>query len=139
VPRGAFGPRLQAAIATLAVRNRISRRDTTELFRELFGARISAGSIDAVVQRTATALEEPYEDLLCHIRAARTINVDETGWRLRGGKRTLWGALTVRAAVFRIAPDRHSWARSSPASPAPIAGGPTTTSPPNSDNSAGRT
>jgi transposase len=107
VPAGAFGPRLQAAIATLAVRNRISRRDTTELLRELFGARISAGSIDAIVQRAAAALEEPYEDLLCHIRAARAINVDETGWRLRGGKRTLWGALTLRAAVFRIAPDRH--------------------------------
>ena len=29
------------------------------------------------------------------------------GWRLRGGKRTLWGALTCRAAVFRIAADRH--------------------------------
>ncbi len=31
VPRGAFGPRLQAAVATLAVRNRVSRRDTVEL------------------------------------------------------------------------------------------------------------
>jgi len=29
------------------------------------------------------------------------------GWRLRGGKRTLWGALTCRAAVFRIAEGRH--------------------------------
>ena len=107
VPVGAFGPRLQAAVVTLAVRNRISRRDTTELFRELFGACISAGSIDAIVQRTATVLKEPYEELLCQIRAAPVVNVDETGWRLRGGKRTLWGALTVRAALFRIAADRH--------------------------------
>jgi transposase len=107
VPRGAFGPRLQAAVATLAVRNRVSRRDTTELSRELFGARVSAGSIDAIVQHAGSALEEPYEELLRHIRAAPAINVDETGWRLRGGKRTLWGALTFRAAVFRIAPDRH--------------------------------
>src|SRR5450756_1708897 len=53
VPPGAFGPRLQAAVATLAVRNRVSRRDTTELLRELFGARLSAGSIDAIVQRAA--------------------------------------------------------------------------------------
>src|SRR5674476_502064 len=52
VPLGAFGPRLQAAIATLAVRNRVSRRDTTELFRELFGAALSSGSIDAIVQHT---------------------------------------------------------------------------------------
>jgi len=107
VPPGAFGPRLQAAVATLAVRNRISRRDTAELMGELFGARISAGSIDTIVRHAGEALEEPYEELLCHIRAAPAINVDETGWRLRGGRRALWGALTSRAALFRIAPDRH--------------------------------
>ena len=33
--------------------------------------------------------------------------MDETGWRTAGARRTLWGALTERAAVFRIAPDRH--------------------------------
>jgi len=107
VPAGAFGPRLQAAVATLAVRNRVSRRDAVELVGELFGARLSAGSVEAILQRAATALDEPYEDLLGHVRAAPAINIDETGWRLRGGKRTLWGALTFRAAVFRIAEGRH--------------------------------
>ena len=107
VPGGAFGPRLQAAVATLAVRNRVSRRDTTELLRELFGARIAAGSVDAIVRRAAAALEQPYDDLLGHIRAAPAVNVDETGWRLRGGRRTLWGALTAHTALFRIAADRH--------------------------------
>ena len=107
VQPGAFGPRLQAAVASLAVRNRVSRRDTTELAGELFGAQISCGSVEAIVSRVSAALEEPYEELLCHVRAASALNIDETGWRLRGGKRTLWGALTRRAAVFRIAPDRH--------------------------------
>ena len=107
VPRGAFGPRLQAAVATLAVRNRVSRRDTTELFRELFGATLSSGSIDAIVQHAGEALAEPHAQLAEQIRCASVVNVDETGWRLRGGKRTLWGALTFRAAVFRIAEGRH--------------------------------
>jgi hypothetical protein len=107
VPPGAFGPRLQAAVATLAVRNRVSRRDATELLRELFGAQLSSGSVEAIVSRASAALEEPYEDLLGHVRAAPAINIDETGWRLRGGKRTLWGALTRQEAVFRIAEGRH--------------------------------
>ena len=107
VPSGAFGPRLQAAVATLAVRNRVSRRDATELLAELFGARLSAGSVEAILQRVAQALEEPYEDLLADVRASPALNIDETGWRLRGGRRTLWGALTGRAAVFRIAEGRH--------------------------------
>jgi transposase len=37
VAKSAFGPSLQAAIALLSVRNRVSRRDTSELCGELFG------------------------------------------------------------------------------------------------------
>ena len=107
VPASAFGPRLQAAVATLAVRNRISRRDTVELAGELFGARLSAGSVDAILRRTAAALAVPYGELLRQSRASPVLNVDETGWRTRGARRTLWGALTGRTALFRIAPDRH--------------------------------
>jgi transposase len=108
VPWSAFGPRLQAAVATLAVRNRVSRRDTVELIGELFGCRLATGTIDAIVQRTGEALAEPHARLSEQIRSAPAVNVDETGWRLRGSKRTLWGALTERAALFRIAPDRHA-------------------------------
>ncbi len=107
VPPGAFGPRLEAAIATLAVRNRISRRDTVELVRELFGARLATGSIDAILRRTAKALAEPYEKLLRRTRASPAVNIDETSWRTQGCQRTLWGALTGQTAIFRIAPDRH--------------------------------
>jgi len=105
--QSAFGPRLQAAIATLSLRNRVSRRDVVELCEELFGARICAGGVEAILARTGEALEEPYAQLLSDIRAARAINVDETGWRLRGSQRTLWGLFSERLAVFQIAADRH--------------------------------
>jgi transposase len=107
VAGSAFGPRLQAAIATLAVRNRISRRDTVELCSELFGARISVGSIDQVLTRAADALEVPHEELAGALRRSGRLNMDETGWRLKGGRRTLWGAFTEKLAVYRIAEDRH--------------------------------
>ena len=107
LPRGSFGAHLQAAVATLAVRNRVSRRDTVELARDLFGAELSTGAVDAIVQRTGEALAAPHARLQDQIRCAPAVNIDETGWRLRGGKRTLWGALTPQAALFRIVPDRH--------------------------------
>jgi len=107
VPPGAFGPRFQAAVATLAVRNRISRRDTVELMAELFGARLAAGSVDAILTRTADALFEPYEKLLRRTRASPAVNIDETSWRTQGCQRALWGALTGRTAIFRIGADRH--------------------------------
>jgi len=74
---------------------------------ELFGARLSAGTVDAILERVGDALDPAYEELLAQVRGARAVNVDETGWRLRGARRTLWGAFTPRAAVFRIAADRH--------------------------------
>jgi transposase len=107
VASSAFGPRLQAAVAALAVRNRVSRRDTVELMAELFGARISAGSVDQVLTRTADALELPHEQLLAALRRSGRLNMDETGWRLKGQRRTLWGAFTEQLAVYRIASDRH--------------------------------
>jgi len=70
VAASAFGPRLQAAVVTLAVRNRISRRDTVELCEQLFSSRISTGTVDAILQRTADALSEPCADLLERVRGA---------------------------------------------------------------------
>jgi transposase len=103
----AFGPRFQAAVAALVVRNRVSRLDAVELLEELFGARISTGAVDAILTRTGDALAEPYLDLLEQVRASPALNMDETGWRLKGVQRALWGAFTDRLAVFQIRADRH--------------------------------
>jgi transposase len=109
VPRSAFGPRLQAAVVTLAVRNRVSRRDTTELARELFGVELATGSVDAIIQRAGDALAGPYTELERRIKTAQVVNIDETGRKTAGGSRTLWGVLTSRTAVFRIAAGRHAF------------------------------
>src|SRR2546430_8870012 len=101
LPRSAFGPRLQAAVVTLAVRHRVSRRDTTELARELFGVELSTGSADAIIQRAGEALAGPYTQLEQRIKAAAAVNIDETGWKTAGGSRTPWGALTTPTAAFR--------------------------------------
>jgi transposase len=107
--RWAFGPGLQAAVVTLTVRNRVSRRDATELARELFGVEVSTGTVDAIVQRAGAALAAPHTRLEQELKRSPVVNIDETGWKTAGGSRTLWGALTGRNAVFRIAPGRHAF------------------------------
>jgi transposase len=109
VPRSSFGPRLQAAVVTLAVRNRVSRRDTTEFARELFGVELATGSVDAIIHRAGDALAGPHTRLEQEIKSAPVVNIDETGWKTAGGNRTLWGALSARSAVFRIAAGRHGF------------------------------
>ena len=103
----AFGPRLQGAVALLSVRNRVSRRDASELCGELFGCEVSVGSVDAICQRISTALAEPYTALREAVKDVPVVCVDETGWRNAGQKRTLWGAITDSFAAFHIAADRH--------------------------------
>lgn len=107
IASSAFGPRFEAAVAALSARNRISRRDVVELAEELFGARISAGTADAILTRTAAALEDPCEQLLTRVRSSESLNMDETGWRLKGAQRALWGMFTDRHAIFHVAADRH--------------------------------
>jgi hypothetical protein len=102
-----FGPRLQAAVATLSVRNRVSREDAVELCEELFGCRISSGTIDAILARTARTLRKPHDDLLAALRASPALNMDETGWRTAGQRRALWGLFSQRHAYFTVQADRH--------------------------------
>jgi transposase len=107
VAASAFGPRLQAALAALSLRNRISRRDVVELAEELFCARISAGAVEAILERASEALAQPHADLLGRLRGARALNMDETGWRTAGERRALWGIFNQRHAYLHIAADRH--------------------------------
>jgi transposase len=103
----AFGPMLQAALVTLTARNRISRRDLSELAGELFGVRISVGAIDQICQRASALLAGPHEQLVAGVLGSGAINVDETGWFLAGENRSMWTAATGEAAIFRIVADRH--------------------------------
>jgi transposase len=107
VGESAFGPILQAALVTLTTRNRISRRDLSELAGELFQVGISVGAIDQICQRASGLLAGPHEQLVAGVLGSGAINVDETGWFLAGENRSMWTAATANAAIFRIVADRH--------------------------------
>ena len=107
IANSAFGPRFQAAVAVLSVRNRVSRRDVVELGEELFGVRLCTGTVEAILQRAGQALAEPYRQLGESVCASESLNMDETGWRTAGERRALWGMFTGRHAFFHLAPDRH--------------------------------
>ncbi len=54
--RARSAPACRLRVAALSVRNRVSRRDVVELCEELFGARISTGTVEAILARAAEAL-----------------------------------------------------------------------------------
>jgi transposase len=106
VPAGAFGPRLQAAVALLSGRYRLSRREVAAVCGDLLGARLAVGSVDALCQATAAALAEPVADLTAAVRKAAVAHADETSWPQAGQRRWLWGVTTRLITVFTIAASR---------------------------------
>ena len=107
-PRSAFGPRFQAAVAALSVRNRVSRRDVVELVRR---AVRRARSAPAASTRSSTApatrWRDPYEELLERLRAQRGAEHGRDGLAHRRERRALWGMFTSATPSFSVAPDRH--------------------------------
>lgn len=102
-----FGPGVQAAVVSLIARNRISRRDMSELAADLFGLTLSVGAVEAICKRACAMLERPHGALVEGVLSSRALNVDETGWFTAHEQRTMWTAATPEAAIFRIAEDRH--------------------------------
>jgi transposase len=108
VPTGAYGPRLQAAVATLSGGYRLSRRAVVDLCETLLDAPLSVGSVDALCQATSEALAPPVAEAVATLPAAAVVHADETPWRQGQERPWLWVAATALVSVFRIARGRDS-------------------------------
>jgi len=108
VPRGAFGPRLQAMVSLSGGHYHLSKRKTEELMADFFQADVSLGSIPALEQRTSEAIREPVEEAREYVKTQSQVNMDETGWRESNQRAWLWVAATTWVTVFLIRCSRGS-------------------------------
>lgn len=107
VPIGAFGPRLQAAVAGISGRYRLSRRAVVGILADVVGAQVALGSVDALCQATSEALAQPVAELAQAVRAAPVANADETSWLQASKLCWLWVVVTGWITVFTIAQSRR--------------------------------
>src|SRR4051794_16948808 len=108
VPRGCFGPYLQAVLAMFAGAYRLSKRQIRQVAADLFRLSISTGMISKLERQSAATLEAPYNELAIAVHHAEATNIDETSWRECLRKVWLWATVTPLFAVFTIAKDRSS-------------------------------
>jgi len=80
VPTGSFGPRVQATVAMLGGRFRLSRRETSGVMGQVFGVPISIGSVDALCQATGEALAPVTAALVATLPTAPLLHADGTRW-----------------------------------------------------------
>jgi transposase len=106
VPRGAFGPRLQATITLLTGAYRLSKRQVRAALADMLGLTVSTGMVCKTERAAAEAVAAPIDELERHVRSATSSGVDETGWREGKTRAWLWVAVTPEATAFRIARSR---------------------------------
>ena len=102
VPRGAFGPRLQAWIGLLSGAYRLSHRNITTLLGDAFGVHLAVGSISAQEQQVSAAVAAPVAEAWDHVQRQAAVNLDETGWHEARARAWLWTAAAAGVTVFAI-------------------------------------
>lgn len=83
-PGTPFGPGVIAAAVYLRFVHAIGYRRLHELFRHLFGLRISEGALDAAFRRAKPGFDSEVSAILARLRRSRVICSDETGVRVDG-------------------------------------------------------
>jgi hypothetical protein len=89
-----FGPRLIAAIATMATVERLPGRMIQERLKREYGLVLSHGGIVGLLQRMATVGRGAYDQIQKDVRASPVVHADETGWRENGQHTTVWTVST---------------------------------------------
>jgi transposase len=102
VGAGSFGPRLQALVALLSGRYRLSRREVVHLMGDVWGAEVALGSVMELEQATSAALAPVVAEAQAAAQRAAVANLDETGWREGRRKAWLWVMVTALLTVFRV-------------------------------------
>ncbi len=102
VPRGAFGPRVQALVGLLSGSYRLSKRLIEELLADAFGVKLSLGTVCGLERQVSQAVADPVAEARRHVPQQGAANLDETGWREGGVKAWLWTAVTAWVTVFVV-------------------------------------
>lgn len=103
VPQGAFGPRLQAALALFTGCYHVSKRTVQSALGDLFGVDLSLGSVSTTEQNVSAALKVPVTEAHQYVQQSTgAVHADETGWREARKRAWLWIAGTALVTVFQI-------------------------------------
>jgi transposase len=100
VPRGEFGPRVQAITALCTGAYHLSKRITQSVLEDLFGGSRGLGTVANLEQATAQAVAEPGAEARAYVRAQPAAYADETGWREGPPRAWLWTVVTAGVTVF---------------------------------------
>lgn len=102
VPRGAFGPRLQAAVGVCSGVYHMSKRAIQGFLGDMLGIEMSLGAIIASQCAASQALDRPVAEAREFVQQQPVKNADETGFRQGRPRAWLWVVVTTHVTVFLV-------------------------------------
>jgi len=101
-----YGPGVKARVLYLQQYQLLPYQRTSEAMRDLFGCRISAGTVANIVRECATGLVETELQIKQQLRRSSVIHADETGLRINGRLAYVHVASTPRLTHYASATHR---------------------------------
>jgi transposase len=98
----AFGPRLQAEVATLVTDGHMTRSKLKRHLGESWDLRLSSGAITDMTKRVGEACEPICDGLQEALSHEPAIFADETSWRLAGKRCYAWGIFSKDKALISM-------------------------------------
>jgi transposase-like protein len=81
---------------------------SVEIFKICFGLKTTNGTLCNAVKLVSKYYKKEFENIKNHIKKAKAVYVDETGWRIKGVNHWLWVFVTKNEAFFKIDKRRSS-------------------------------
>ena len=107
---GAAASQLGPGAITLAAKLHkglgLSLGKVQDLFARSFRLPVSRGALAQAMHRLARKLKPTYQAMTRHLRAARDVAADETGWRVGGLRNWLHAFVALQVTVYIIRPGR---------------------------------
>jgi transposase len=109
VPRGSFGPRMQATLSWASAELRLSKRKSAQAVEDLFDVPVSVGSVVGLQQSTSEAVREAVQEAQRYVQQQPGAkHLDETSWKQGQSRAWLWVAISGLVAVFAVRLSRGS-------------------------------
>jgi transposase len=105
VPKGAFGPGVQAVASALVADGHMSRRKVVGVLGDVFGLDISLGALSEAEASVSSAVAPAVEEARVEALAEHVKHLDATTWRQAGAYKALWVMATATVTVFTVAAD----------------------------------
>lgn len=105
VPKYALGPRLSSVICLFSGAYQMSRRQVVVALKELYGIRVSLGTVSNIEGRMSSALAKSSEEAMTHIENSSVKHVDETSFLRDSQRCSTWVFANAITSVYRIVDD----------------------------------